>query len=218
MSSVSKPVQNRSDSSDQGLWYKCRLTDIKRLSVLHYSTVYIFSVFHTFHYENMSIQIYWKFYHQKMKISVKKSLIFFHISAQNLDCGYSLEPPQWGGSNEYPQSKFLNRNMKNNVYHCKPQFYYIKVGFKGSKLYRRVLVMFCHECFSMVSMTHFPFLFSYIYIIYVYDFALIVSYFRCNVLLCIMHILFDVCNVCVFVDKKGLKEDWPLANWSIHSK
>ena len=30
----------------------------------------------------------------------------FHISAQNIDCGYSLEPPQWGGSNEYPQSMF----------------------------------------------------------------------------------------------------------------
>ena len=27
-------------------------------------------------------------------------------SAQNIDCGYSLEPPQWGGSNEYPQSMF----------------------------------------------------------------------------------------------------------------
>ena len=26
----------------------------------------------------------------------------FHISAQNIDCGYSLEPPQRGGSNEYP--------------------------------------------------------------------------------------------------------------------
>ena len=35
---------------------------------------------------------------------------------------------------------------------------------------------------------------------------------------CIMHMLFDVCNVCVFVDKKGLKEDWPLANWSTRSK
>ena len=32
--------------------------------------------------------------------------------------------------------------MKNNVYPCKPQFYYIKVGFKGgSKLYRYVFVM-----------------------------------------------------------------------------
>ena len=35
-----------------------------------------------------------------------KILIFFHISAQNIDCGYSLEPPRWGGSNEYPQSMF----------------------------------------------------------------------------------------------------------------
>ena len=24
--------------------------------------------------------------------------------------------------------------MKNNVYHCKPQFYYIKMGFKGFKI------------------------------------------------------------------------------------
>ena len=28
----------------------------------------------------------------------------FHISAQNIDCGYSLEPPHRGGSNVYPQS------------------------------------------------------------------------------------------------------------------
>ena len=26
---------------------------------------------------------------------------------------------------------FVSRNKKNNVYPCKPQFYYIKVGFKG---------------------------------------------------------------------------------------
>ena len=32
--------------------------------------------------------------------------IIFHISAQNIDCGYSLEPPRQGGSNEYPQSLF----------------------------------------------------------------------------------------------------------------
>ena len=35
----------------------------------------------------------------------------------------------------------LSRNKKNNVYPCKPQFYYIKVGFKGVKLYRRVIDM-----------------------------------------------------------------------------
>ena len=33
-----------------------------------------------------------------------KILIFFHISVQNIDYGYSLEPPLRGGSNEYPQS------------------------------------------------------------------------------------------------------------------
>ena len=66
----------------------------------------------------------------------------FHISAQNIDYGYSLEPPRRGGSNEYPQSMFLSRNKKNNVYPCKPQFYFIKVGFKGSKLYRHVFVMY----------------------------------------------------------------------------
>ena len=31
-----------------------------------------------------------------------KILIFFLFSAQNIDCGYSLEPPRRGGSNEYP--------------------------------------------------------------------------------------------------------------------
>ena len=63
-----------------------------------------------------------------------KNSDIFHISAQNIDCGYSLEPPQRGGSNDYPQSMFLSRNKKNSVYPCKPQFYYIKVGFKGVKI------------------------------------------------------------------------------------
>ena len=26
----------------------------------------------------------------------------FHISTQNIECAYSLEPPRRGGSNEYP--------------------------------------------------------------------------------------------------------------------
>ena len=47
-------------------------------------------------YENMPIQMYWKFYHQKHEnFRIKKSDIF-HISAQNIDCGYSLEPPRQG--------------------------------------------------------------------------------------------------------------------------
>ena len=57
----------------------------------------------------------------------------FHISVQNIDCGYSIEPPRRGGSNEYPQSLFLNRNNKTTIYPCKPPFYRIRVGFKGVK-------------------------------------------------------------------------------------
>ena len=63
---------------------------------------------------------------RKRKFSDKISDIF-HISAQNIDCEYSLEPRQRGGSNEYPQSMFLSSNKKISVYPSEPQFYYIKV-------------------------------------------------------------------------------------------
>ena len=46
----------------------------------------------------------------------------FHISAQNIDCGYSLEPPRRGGSNEYPHSMFLSRKKKNDIYPVNPSF------------------------------------------------------------------------------------------------
>ena len=85
-------------------------------------------------YENMPIQIYIKFHVQKLKIFRYKNLIFFHIYTQNIDCGYLLELPQWGSSNEYPQSMFLSNNKKNSVYPCKRHFYYINVGFKGVKI------------------------------------------------------------------------------------
>ena len=57
------------------------------------------------------------------KFQMKNSDIF-HFSAQSIDCGYSLELPRRGDSNEFPQSTFLSRNKKNNVYPCKSQFYY----------------------------------------------------------------------------------------------
>ena len=54
------------------------------------------------HYENMPIQNRLKTLPpKKLKFSDKNSGIL-HISAQNIDCGYSLEPPRRGGSNGYP--------------------------------------------------------------------------------------------------------------------
>ena len=61
------------------------------------------------------MQIYRKFHLQKIENFQIKNADIFHISAQNIDCGYSLEPPRRGGSNEYPQSMFLSKNKKNNV-------------------------------------------------------------------------------------------------------
>ena len=83
--------------------------------------------------KNTPIQIYWEFYHQRKRSDEKSDTCNVHISAQNIDCGYLLEPPWQGGSNEYPQSMFLSRNKKINVYPCKPQFYCIKVEFKEIK-------------------------------------------------------------------------------------
>ena len=41
-----------------------------------------------------------------VKLGFTGVYIIFLISAQNIDYGYSLEPPRRGGSNEYPQSMF----------------------------------------------------------------------------------------------------------------
>ena len=41
-----------------------------------------------------------------IKLGFTGVYIIFHISAKNIYCRYSLEPPRRGGSNEYPQSMF----------------------------------------------------------------------------------------------------------------
>ena len=41
-----------------------------------------------------------------VKLGFTEVYIIFLISAQNIDCGYSLKPPRRGGSNEHPQSIF----------------------------------------------------------------------------------------------------------------
>ena len=41
-----------------------------------------------------------------VKLGFTGVYIIFLISAPNIDCGYSLEPPRRGGSNEYPQFMF----------------------------------------------------------------------------------------------------------------
>ena len=51
-----------------------------------------------------------------------KNFDIFLIFAQNIDCGYTLEPPHRGGSNEYPQSMFWSKNKKNRYTPANPSF------------------------------------------------------------------------------------------------
>ena len=52
------------------------------------------------HYENKLIKFSENFTTKKWTFSDKYFHVF-HISTQNIDCGFSLEPPRRGGSNEY---------------------------------------------------------------------------------------------------------------------
>ena len=67
----------------------------------------ILKYYYYYHYENTPIQIYLKFYNYKKENFQIKISDIFHISTQNIDCWYSLEPPRRGGSNEYSQYMFL---------------------------------------------------------------------------------------------------------------
>ena len=48
----------------------------------------------------------------------QKLLIFYLFLYENICCGYSLEAPHRGASNEYPQHMFLGRNKKNIYQYC----------------------------------------------------------------------------------------------------
>ena len=65
-----------------------------------------------------------------VKLGFTGVYIIFLISAQNIDYGYSLEPPRRGGSNEYPQSMFWGDIWKIS------EFFYLKMFiFFGDKIF-----------------------------------------------------------------------------------
>ena len=70
-----------------------------------------------------------------VKLGFTGEYIIFLISVQNIDCGYSLEQPHRGHSNEYPQSMFWADIWKNiRVFYLKIfsfwrwNFLYICIG------------------------------------------------------------------------------------------
>ena len=78
---------------------------------------------------------------QKKKMKIQIKIPIFFIFLLKTYCGYSLEPPRRGGSNEYPQSMFLSRNKTIMYTPVNPSFTISKWGLRGSTLYRHVFVM-----------------------------------------------------------------------------
>ena len=74
------------------------------------------------HYENLPMQYTKNFFSSKIENFHQKNFDIFLIFAQNIDCGYTLEPPRRGGSNEYPQSMFWSKNKKNRYTPAYPSF------------------------------------------------------------------------------------------------
>ena len=82
------------------------------------------------HYKNTHMQYTEILRFAKIKnYLVTKNFNIFNNFTQNIDCGYTLEPPQRGSSNEYPQSMFW---IKNRYTPANPSFSICKSGvFEG---------------------------------------------------------------------------------------
>ena len=71
----------------------------------------------------------------------KKNRYFFIFLLKNINCGYTLEPPRRGGSNEYPQSMFWIENKKIRYTPVNPSFTKIQWGLRGYTLHGHVFLM-----------------------------------------------------------------------------
>ena len=57
-------------------------------------------------------------------IRKKKMTVIYNSSAQNIDCGYTLD-------NEYPKSMLRSKNKKKWFIPVNPSFTVLKLGFRG---------------------------------------------------------------------------------------
>ena len=103
---------------------KCCVAAVKRLTILHHSAFFIFiTITRLYKFDPLKPHFY------VVKLGFTGVYIIFHISAQSIDCGYSLEPPRRGGFNEYPQSMFWAEIRKIL------EFFIWKFSFFGRKIF-----------------------------------------------------------------------------------
>ena len=86
-----------------------------------------------------------------VKLGFTGVFIIFLISAQNIDCGYSLEPPRRGGSNEYPQSMLcFEQNYEKYPNFLSEKIHFLVVNF-SVYFNRLVFVMRSNSCVKSIS-------------------------------------------------------------------
>ena len=94
------------------------------------------------------------FFRSKIDNFQLKKINIFLVFAQNIDCGYALEPPRRGGSNEYPQSMFWSKIRKIGLPLHTPVLLY-KSGVQGGyTLHGHVFLMLlrlAHAALSLIS-------------------------------------------------------------------
>ena len=84
-----------------------------------------------------------------VKLGFSGVYIIFLISAQNKDCGYSLEPPRRGGSNKYPQSMFWAQIWKNIRIFLSENFHFLVAKFSvylNKHVFVMILETICMKC------------------------------------------------------------------------
>ena len=86
-----------------------------------------------------------------VKLGFTGVYIIFLISAQNIDCGYLLEPPWRGSFNEYPQSMFCAQIWKISYFFYLKIFLFLVVKF-SIYLNRCFFVMFVSVMFQVISL------------------------------------------------------------------
>ena len=64
-----------------------------------------------------------------VKLGFTGIYIIFLLSAKNIDCGYSLEPPCRGSSNEYPQFMFWAEIWRLSDFFLSENFHFLMVKF-----------------------------------------------------------------------------------------
>ena len=70
----------------------------------------------------------------------------FLFFSQNIDCGYSLEPPRRGGVKRVPTIYVLNKNNKHIFFFSPESFQFLELK-NLCVLHRQVFVMKCQQIF-----------------------------------------------------------------------